>query len=144
MIANPRKNKALARGLGILQAFIGVGAVGGGLALVLEPSGANLGMPLETLKNSPFSTYLVPGVVLFVFNGLLSLVGAAASFTRYRYAGEIASALGVFLILWIILQIYWFVSIHWLHALYLGLGILEMVLGLLLRAVLRKECRTAA
>ena len=38
------KNKESVSGLGILQVFIGLGAVGGGLALVLEPSGANLGI----------------------------------------------------------------------------------------------------
>jgi hypothetical protein len=46
------KNKESVSGLGILQVFIGLGAVGGGLALVLEPSGANLGIPLELLKAS--------------------------------------------------------------------------------------------
>ena len=85
-----RKSKRLANGLGVLQAFIGFGAVGGGLGLVLEPSGANLGIPLELLENSPFATYLIPGIVLLTVNGLGSLVGAAASFTRYQYAGEAA------------------------------------------------------
>ena len=133
-----RKNQRLVNGLGALQVFIGLGAVGGGLGLILEPSGANLGIPLEALKNSPFSTYLVPGIVLLMVNGLGSLVGVAASFTRYRYAGETAMALGVFLVAWIILQVYWIEAFHWLHALYLGLGLLELVLGWLLRKVLRK------
>ena len=64
-----RKSKGLLNGLGLLQVFIGLGAVAGGLGLVLEPSGANLGMPLEALEHSPFSTYLIPGIVLFVLNG---------------------------------------------------------------------------
>lgn len=129
METTPRKNKGLVTGLGVLQLFIGLGAVGGGLALVLEPSGSNLGIPLELLKRSPFSTYLVPGIVLLVVNGLGSLMGAAASFTRHRYAGESAMALGVFLVAWITLQVFWFSGFHWLHALYLGLGLLEFVLG---------------
>jgi hypothetical protein len=128
-----RKRKGRVNGLGVLQVFIGLGAVGGGLGLVLEPRGTNLGIPLELLKNSPFSTYLVPGIVLLTINGLGSLVGAAASFTRYRYAGETAMALGVFLVAWIIIQVYWIAGLHWLHALYLGLGALEFVLGWSLR-----------
>jgi hypothetical protein len=142
MDTTPRKSKGLANGLGVLQVFIGLGAVGGGLGLVLEPRGANLGMSLEALENSPFSTYLVPGVVLFVVNGLGSLVGAAASFTRYRYAGETAMALGVFLVAWIILQVYWIAAFHWLHALYLGLGLLELVLGWSLRTYTKRERQT--
>ena len=139
METTPGKNKVLVTGLGVLQVFIGLGAVGGGLALVLEPSGSYLGIPLELLKSSPFSTYLVPGIVLILFNGVGSLVGAAASFARHRYAGETAMALGVFLAAWITLQVYWIAGFHWFHALYLGLGILEFVLGWLLREALRKE-----
>jgi hypothetical protein len=134
-----RKKKGLVTGLGILQLIIGLGAVGGGLVLILDPSGSNLGIPVELLKSTPFSTYLVPGIVLLVVNGLGSLVGAAASFIRHRFAGETAMALGVFLVVWILLQVYWFTGFHWLHALYLGLGLLESVLGWLLREALRKE-----
>jgi len=139
-----KKSKGLVNGLGVLQVFIGLGAVGGGLALVLEPSGAILGIPLELLKNSPFSTYLVPGIVLLVINGIGSLVGAAASFSRYRNSGETAMALGIFLVAWITLQVYWIAAFHWIHALYLGLGLLELVLGWSLQKSFRKERRSAA
>jgi hypothetical protein len=121
--------KSLFNGLGILQAFIGVGAVAGGLALVLDPSGATLGVPPELLEETPFATYLVPGIVLVAVNGLGSLAGAAMSFTRYRNAGEIAMALGAFLIAWILVQVYWMAGFHWLHWLYLSLGMVEAVLG---------------
>ena len=134
----PKKGKGLVNGLGGLQVFIGLGAVGGGLALALEPSGANLGIPVELLKKSPFSTYLVPGIVLFVVNGLGSLAGGAATVARYRYAGETAMVLGGFLVAWIILQVYWIAAFHWLHALYLGLGFLEFVLGWALRKAQRR------
>jgi hypothetical protein len=134
-----RKSKGLANVLGVLQAFIGLGAVAGGLGLALEPSGANLGIPLELLENSPFSSYLVPGIVLLSVNGFGSLLGAAASFMRQPYAGETAMALGVFLVTWIMLQVYWFAGIHWLHALYFGLGLLEFVLGWSLRNARRKR-----
>ena len=139
METTPRKNKVLVTGLGVLQVFIGLGAVGGGLVLILDPGGSKLGIPVELLKNTPFSTYLVPGIVLLVVNGLGSLVGAAASFTRHRFAGETAMALGVFLVAWIMLQVYWFAGFHWLHALYLGLGLLEFVLGWLLQKALCRE-----
>ena len=116
-------------GLTVLQAFIGIGAVAGGLGLMLNPSGGSLGLPLELLEKTPFSTYLVPGLVLFTVNGLGNLAGAVASFTRRRFAGEIAMALGAFLVAWILIQVYWMSGFHWLHWLYLGLGIVEAVLG---------------
>jgi len=128
----------LSRVLGGLQTLVGLGAVGGGLALVSDPTGAKLGIPLQTIEHSPFSTYLVPGIVLLSVNGLGSLAGAATSFTRYRYSGEVAMALGLFLVAWIVIQVYWMRDIHWLHGLYLGLGLLELVLGRLLRTDLRE------
>lgn len=115
--------------LGVLQAFIGVGAVAGGLELALDPSGARLGTPLELLENTPFASFLIPGVVLFLVNGVGSLTGAVMSFVRHRYAGHAAMGLGGFLIAWILIQGYWFGGFHWLHWLYLGLGIVEAALG---------------
>ncbi len=115
--------------LAVLQAFIGIGAVAGGLGLALDPSGESLGMPLELLEETPFATFLIPGIVLFAVNGLGSLTGAIASFVRHRYAGHVAIALGAFLVAWILVQVYWFAGFHWLHWLYLGLGIVELALG---------------
>ena len=137
MNTSEKEIKRLAKALGILQLFIGIGAVGGGLGLVLEPSGTNLGMPLETLNYSPFSDFLIPGIVLLIINGLGSILGSVSSFRLFSYAAEIAMALGAFLVAWIIIQVYWIHAFHWLHALYLSLGIIELVLGWLLRKGLR-------
>jgi hypothetical protein len=115
--------------LGIIQLFIGLGAVAGGLGLALDPSGTNVGLPIEMLENSPFSTFLIPGIVLFTVNGLGSLVGAALTFTRRRGGAEMAMALGAFLVAWIVIQVYWVQGIHWLHWLYFILGLLEFALG---------------
>jgi hypothetical protein len=119
--------------LGGLQLFIGLGAVGGGLALMLEPDGAMLGIPADVLGNSPFSSFFIPGLVLLLVNGLGSLAGAVASFRRLRFAGEAGVALGLFLVAWIVLQVYWLGGFHWAHGLYLIMGLAETGLGGLLR-----------
>lgn len=115
--------------LGVLQAFVGLGAVAGGLGLILDPSGTNVGLPIEMLESSPFTTFLIPGIVLFTVNGLGSLVGALLTFTRRRRAAEMAMALGAFLVAWIVIQVYWVRGIHWLHVLYFVLGLIECALG---------------
>ncbi len=127
----------LAFGLGALQVFIGLGGVAGGVGLVTKPSGANLGLPLELLNESPFSDYLIPGIVLFVVNGVGSLAGGVLSFFRYRHAGQIAAALGAFLMMWIVAQVWWIGLSHWLQPLYFGFGAVELALGLLLRRALQ-------
>ncbi|MGD8538892.1 MAG: hypothetical protein PVI66_09245 [Candidatus Aminicenantes bacterium] len=123
----------LGSGLGILQLLIGLGAVAGGVGLI----SGGLKFPLEWLSRSPFTSYLIPGIVLLTVNGIGSLVGGFASFRRYRYAGDIAVALGIFLALWIVIQVYWVGGVHWLHILYFVLGVLEFLLGLLLRQNLK-------
>ena len=128
-----KQQRSVTIALGVLQVFIGIGAIPAGLALILEPSGASLGMPLEWLSDTPFPNFLIPGVVLMVVNGFGSLAGALASFLRYRYAGEIAMGLGVFLMLWIVAQVWWIGLGHWLQPLYFGLGAVESVLGWQLR-----------
>ena len=130
-------SKSVSVCLGVLQAFIGVGAVAGGLGLALDPTGGNVGMPLELLDETPFTNFLIPGIVLFVVNGLGSLIGAIASFARHRYAGHAAIALGAFLMAWVLVQVYWFAGFHWLHWLYLGLAIVELALGWSVRRTVR-------
>lgn len=131
------ERKPLATALGILQLFIGLGALAGGLGLVTEPDGSNLGMPLSMLEHTPFPDFLIPGTVLLMVNGLGSIAGSISSFRLFRYAAGIAMALGAFLIAWIIVQVYWIHTFHWLHALYLGLGITEVIFGWLLRKAVR-------
>ena len=133
MQIHDKKSKKLAYTLGSLQLFIGLGAVGGGLALVLQPSGANLDMPLEMLRHSPFMDFMIPGLFLLIVNGLGSIAGSVLSFRGRPWAAQAALLLGAFLVLWIIIQVFWIRAFHWLHALYLILGIIELVLGGLLR-----------
>jgi hypothetical protein len=125
-------NKHLPNWLGILQVFIGIGAVPAGMLMIINPSGSDLSMTVEMLFNSPFPNFLIPGIFLLGFNGMGSLLGALATFKRYRFASKIAIGLGIFLILWITVQVYW-LGIHWLHILYFILGIIELVLGLKLQ-----------
>jgi len=96
---------------------------------VADPSGGALGMPVELLARSPFSDFLVPGLTLLVVNGLGSLVGAALSLARWRWAGALAVALGAFLAAWIVLQVLWIGPIAWLQPLMLGSGLAEAGLG---------------
>lgn len=111
--------------LAVLQSLIGIGAVPAGLGLALDPSGANLGFSVGWLESSPFSDFLIPGLVLLTVNGFGHLVGSIASFRGWRRAGEIGLALGIFLLLWVLLQVYWIGLISWLQPAYVILALLE-------------------
>ena len=124
------RDRRLRTGLGILQVFIGLGGAAGGLGLVLDPTGGNLTMPTESLANSPFSDFLVPGLVLLAVNGVGNLIGGMTSFAGWRRCGDVAVALGAFLMAWIVAQVWWIGLIHGLQPLYFCLGVLQLALGI--------------
>ena len=130
-----KKSRCLAFGLGALQMFIGLGGAAGGFGLVTDPSGTNLGFHVDLLSKSPFSDYLIPGLILLVVIGLGSLAGGVLSMLRYRYTGEIAAVSGAFLMIWITAQVCWIGLIVWLQPLFFCLGAVELALGLLLRRI---------
>jgi hypothetical protein len=127
----------------VLEVLLGVGAVGGGVALMLGPRGEIMPLPLSALKGSPFDTYFVPGLILFGVLGLGSLAAALLAWLRRPLAPVAAFIVGVALLIWIGVEIavigysndpplqpiYLFlgsvmtvVGLGWLRASYLGLS----------------------
>lgn len=133
MAIPPTHHNQLRRMLSLLQGFIGLGALPPGALLILDPSGKRMSMPLDWLKESPFRNYLIPGLVLFSINGLGHVLGALATWRHKRYAGVTASGLGLFLMLWIIVQVRWIRLLSWLQPTYFIFGLLELMGGLYLQ-----------
>ncbi|MBN1318955.1 MAG: hypothetical protein JXA42_25965 [Anaerolineales bacterium] len=122
--------KRLATILGILQVFIGIGAVPPGIMVIIEPSGASMGVSVDMLEGSLFPNFLIPGIFLLLVNGIGSLVGAILAFKKHPFAGKAGIGLGMLLLMWIIVQV---ISLgpplHWLQILYFILGAIELILG---------------
>ena len=55
--------KALRLPLGLLQAFVGLTTSGGGILLMVDPSGELLDLRVEWLYETPFNDYAAPGIV---------------------------------------------------------------------------------
>lgn len=47
--------------LGIIQAFVAIGAIPAGYSMIVEPNGSGLGMTTEILAGSPFTNFFIPG-----------------------------------------------------------------------------------
>lgn len=58
----------------LLHLFLGLGAIYGGVMLLLKPDGSLLGMDTQWLANAPFNNYFIPGFLLFTMIGLLPLL----------------------------------------------------------------------
>lgn len=86
-----------------------IGAIGGGLSLVLSPSGEIMHMSTSMLKGSPFESFLVPGIILLMVLGVFPAFIAWALMIRpgWRWPGAINVYKGIH---WV-----------WTFSLYLGI-----------------------
>ena len=117
----------------ILLLVNGVGAILGGWGFIRDPiSGGAMQMPLENLEHSPFKDYLIPGIILFVFNGLFSLGIFILTLVKYKRYPALLIFQGYILSIWIIVQLIMIRSFHYLHAIFGGIGVILIILGLLL------------
>lgn len=88
----------------LLLLFNGIGALYGGYNLITDSSGGTLQMPLSYLEHSPFKDYLIPGIVLFCVNGLLSLLTIAAILLKLPMYPQLVMLQGILLGGWIVVQ----------------------------------------
>jgi len=123
------KNKFIMYTLGVLQIFIGITAVQGGFGLVSDPSGNKMHVPLELLRNSPFINYLIPGLILLIVNGVGNVLAGIVTFFRTRYTGNLAMFLGVFLTLYMTIEVWFIGLLNLSQPLYFILGLVELILG---------------
>ncbi len=124
-------------------AFLGVSAIFGGVVLVGSPTGLWLHIPLSVLQYSPFSDFLIPGLILGVVFGVGSLgtvlalwwrpewrPGAVMTrFTREYWAWSAALGLGVGQIIWIVTETVMLRGASWLGFVYGSIGIGIVVLA---------------
>ncbi len=115
-----------------LELFLGVGAIGGGAALVLGPRGEIIPLPVSALAGTPFGTYLVPGLILFTVLGVGPLGAAALAWRRHPIAPWLALGVGLALLIWIAAQIAFigYSADPPLQAFYVLLGLLIALVGL--------------
>src|SRR6478609_7776464 len=121
-------------GTAALLLFVGIGAVAGGLGVILDPSGESLGVSVNLLMDSPFKDFLIPGIILCTIIGLTSLLISYLTFKQHLLSGGATIILGFIMIIWIVLQVYW---IGWLTSLqptFLIIGFAEIILGYVLHS----------
>lgn len=115
----------------VLETFLGLGAVGGGLALMAGPSGEIIPIPVSALAGSPFADYFIPGAILFTVLGVGPLGAAVLAWRRHPMAPFLMSAVGGALLIWLIVQIgiVGYSDDPPLQAGYLGLGVVILLVG---------------
>ena len=99
----------------LLNSILGIGAVISGAMLFVAPDGRLLQMSTDAVQGTPFPDFLIPGLILFTFMGLLpifvgySLIKRPAwnginmlnPFNRYHWAWTASLTSGLVLLIWI-------------------------------------------
>ena len=135
-----------------MQVFLGLNGLLGGGAFLLAPDGHLLQMLFSHLKNTPFSDFLIPGLLLFMFLGVYPIAVAYSLWrkptwhwpdflnpfrqTHWSWAGSLTA--GVIAMIWIIVQIQW-IPIGFLHIFIFCWGILILLVTML--PMVRKHYR---
>jgi hypothetical protein len=85
--------------------FQALSGLGGGVFLIADPTGETLNLPISFLRDSPFTDYLIPGIILFNVLGVYPLI-VSAGLWRRKYWGWLGSILlGISLLIWIFVEI---------------------------------------
>jgi hypothetical protein len=130
----------------ILLGFLGLGAISGGVLLIISPTGEMLGLPITEFKNLPFQNFMIPGIILFTVLGIIPLLLIPALIKKPD--SRLADRLNLFkdmhwswsysiyvafaLIGWIQIQLIFLQSaVYWLHTFYIFYGLLIILIALL-------------
>lgn len=112
--------------------FNGFGALYGGWNLIRHPNGESVDLDLNLLRNSPFHNYLIPGIILFMTNGIFSLMILTAIILNHKKQAWLILGQGMILSGWMIVQLILIPGINYLQVIYCFAGLLLILCGLLL------------
>jgi hypothetical protein len=113
----------------ILVCFIALTSTLSGLLMIIRPDGGILSLPVGLLGGTPFKDFLVPGILLTTVVGSVNLVAGFYNLKRHTNRYNWAIAGGVMICGWIIAQMILIRAFHWLHIIYLVIGILIILIA---------------
>ena len=98
-----------------LLVFNGIGALYGGYSLIAYPDGSDIHLDPALLAHTPFPDYFVPGIILFIANGVLSIVALISLVLKHKKYYNYVLFQGCILLGWLIIQILLIRKIDMMH-----------------------------
>ena len=89
----------------VLLFILGITALAGAMGMILDPTGQGMGLPPEMLDRTPFESFLIPAIILGIFNGILSLVFAVLIIRKNRLGSWFVLFQGGVLSIWLTAEI---------------------------------------
>jgi hypothetical protein len=113
----------------VAVAFLAVTAIWGAALLIGDPMGRPMDIPVSVLQHSPFHSFLIPGILLLVSNGLLGIAVFVVALLRARGYGLWVGFQGCVLFGWITIEVILLRTVVWLHYVYWGLALILIAAG---------------
>ena len=115
--------------------FIGIGAVAGSSAMLIDPSGGLMGMDamLPYFQKLPFAEivfqdFVFSGISLLIVNGVSNLTAAGLLIANKRIGAVLGGVFGITLMLWICIQFYMF-PLNFMSTAYFIFGFIQAITG---------------
>lgn len=115
--------------------FIGIGAVVGSSAMLIDPSGGLMGMDamLPYFQKLPFAEivfqdFVFSGISLLIVNGISNLTAAGLLIANKRIGAVLGGVFDITLMLWICIQFYMF-PLNFMSTAYFIFGFIQAITG---------------
>ncbi len=113
----------------VLISFIALTALISGLIMITNPDGAVLNLSVSLLDGTAFKNFKIPGILLTALVGGTNLLAVFFLLLRNRNRYNWSMAGGIIIIGWIIAQMVLLGTVYWIHFLYLGIGVLIVLIS---------------
>lgn len=119
------------RAVAIFLLFVvGLNALAAGFSFIVDPDGHSVGISTDYLRDSgPFKDFFVPGLLLFFFNGMLSILVAVFTFKKTKHHELLIILQGCIITGWIGIQLSLVTALHILHLIIASIGFTLILLG---------------
>jgi hypothetical protein len=119
----------------VLLGLLYFGAISAVAGAILGVAANGAGVPLVYLQGTPFTSFVIPGLILGLVVGGTQGLAAIIVHRRHSYGPLAAAVAGFGMTIWIFVEVV-IIGYSWLQAVYLALGIGELALVLVLLGVL--------
>jgi len=121
--------------LTFFEFLVGLSAIVGGLGLIAT---FRLGIPIDWLPQSPFPTYLEPGIILVSVIGSTHFIASILLSKKDANAIQWTAIAGCTLLIWIFAEMHIVRQISWLQTIYFMFGLTSVSLSVVLLSIIIK------
>lgn len=117
----------------ILVAFLALSTIVAALLLMSVPDGSLLSLTTDVLKGSVFKDFVLPGLLLMIFVGVINLLALFYNLINHKLKYNLSIAGGAMILVWMVIQYSVIQQAFWLDFVYVLVGLSVIFISLQLK-----------